>query len=97
MTSATATLRCARCSRRRACAASWGSALDDSAYVTPRGEDKTVRWWVMTLVADDGFEPNHEVDAVRWVAVSDADDLASYQTDRDVVHSFVTSGASNGS
>jgi 8-oxo-dGTP diphosphatase len=61
-------------------------------YRTERGEDKTVRWWAMSVTEDLGFEPNDEVDAVRWVSLEEFEQLATFPTDREVVHSFVTSG-----
>lgn len=62
-------------------------------YETDRGEQKTVRWWAMTVERDLGFTPNDEVDEVRWVDVAEFARRATFPTDREVVHSLVTSGA----
>lgn len=50
----------------------------------PQG-DRTVkqtRYWIMRPVSDRGFVPNDEVDAVRWVALSDAAELVTHPLDR---------------
>ncbi len=65
-------------------------------YRTERGEDKTVRWWAMTVVEDLGLEANDEVDVVRWVSLDEFERLATFPTDREVVHSFVTSQGLSG-
>ena len=70
-----------------------GRELVTVRYRTPRGEDKTVRWWEMTVESDDGFEPNDEVDELRWVDLSTFDTLADLETDRAVVDSFLAGRA----
>jgi 8-oxo-dGTP diphosphatase len=70
-----------------------GPELVTVRYETTRGEDKTVRWWAMTVEQDLGFEPGNEVDEVRWVTLDELERLSSFDTDREVVHSLVTSGA----
>ncbi|CAN5681309.1 hypothetical protein BH10ACT3_BH10ACT3_22460 [soil metagenome] len=72
---------------------SLGGELATVRYETSRGEDKTVRWWSMTVDRDHGFEPNDEVDEVRWVGLSEFEPLSQFPTDLDVVHSLATSGA----
>lgn len=72
---------------------SLGRELTRVRYRTERGEDKTVRWWAMSVTEDLGFEPNDEVDAVRWVSLDGFEQMATFPTDREVVHSFVTSGS----
>lgn len=68
-----------------------GAELATVRYDTERGEHKTVRWWSMTVDSDPGFEPNDEVDELRWVSLEEFEALATFPTDREVVHSFVTS------
>jgi hypothetical protein len=46
--------------------------------VTPKGRDKTVRYWVMAVEHDPGFAANDEVD----VAPDEARALLSYDNDR---------------
>lgn len=67
-----------------------GSELATVRYRTDRGEDKTVRWWAMTVDEDRGFEPDDEVDEIRWVDLAEFEALGSFDSDREVVHSFVT-------
>jgi 8-oxo-dGTP pyrophosphatase MutT (NUDIX family) len=73
-----------------------GKELATVRYVTERGEDKTVRWWSMTVRKDVGFTPNDEVDQLRWVTLDEFDRVGSFESDRDVVHSFVTSRRRSG-
>ncbi len=72
-----------------------GPRLTEIRYETPRGEDKRVRWWAMTVEEDRGFTPNREVDERRWVPIDELDDVCTWQTDRDLVHLFATSGTTD--
>lgn len=67
-----------------------GSELPTVRYTTDRGEDKTVRWWAMTVEVDLGFAANDEVDEWRWVGPDEFDELVSFPSDREVVHAFVS-------
>jgi 8-oxo-dGTP diphosphatase len=49
------------------------------------GTPKTVRWWRMSVVDDDGHEPDHEVDQLRWVTPEEAMRLLNYEPDRQLV------------
>ena len=49
------------------------------------GTPKSVRWWRMSLVDDDGHEPDHEGDQVRWVTPEEAMRLLNYEPDRQLV------------
>jgi 8-oxo-dGTP pyrophosphatase MutT (NUDIX family) len=69
-----------------------GPKLTEVRYVTPRGEDKRVRWWAMEMVADDGFAPNDEIDRRRWMPLPEARAALSWDTDRVVLDAFVDSG-----
>jgi 8-oxo-dGTP diphosphatase len=61
-----------------------GRELEPARYCTPKGRDKTVRYWVMDY--DDGeFAPNDEVDELRWVPPAEALELLSYPADRGIV------------
>ena len=68
---------------------SLGDRIVEVAYLTPKGEHKTVRWWAMTVDEDEGFTPNREVDERRWVPVDRLDEVLSWDTDRDVVRRFL--------
>jgi 8-oxo-dGTP diphosphatase len=69
-----------------------GERLTEISYDTPKGEDKRVRWWAMTVDRDEGFTPNREVDDRRWVPVKDLDRRLSWPTDRDLVRLFLDRG-----
>jgi 8-oxo-dGTP diphosphatase len=61
-----------------------GDELPSTTYHDRHGRRKLVRYWEMTPV-DGEFEPNDEVDALRWVTPAEARDLLSYDRDREVV------------
>jgi 8-oxo-dGTP diphosphatase len=73
-----------------------GPRLTEVRYETPRGEDKRVRWWAMTVVADDGFTPNREIDGIRWVNTRDLATACTFRADVEIVHLLDTSGAFEG-
>jgi hypothetical protein len=62
-----------------------GETHGHAALREVHGRPKTVRWWAMTVVADDGLTPSHEVDEVRWIPVAEADRLLDYEHDRELV------------
>ena len=41
--------------------------LPSDSYTDQKGRPKIVRWWRMELVEDEGFEPDDEVDELRWL------------------------------
>ena len=62
--------------------------VDDFAGVTcyrKRTRPKVVLFWHMTRVDDLPFEPNKEVDEVRWLPAEEALALLSYEAEREVV------------
>ena len=59
--------------------------LGTVSYEVASGRPKTVRWWRMSLVDDDGHEPDREVDQVRWVPPGEAMRLLTYEPDRQLV------------
>jgi 8-oxo-dGTP pyrophosphatase MutT (NUDIX family) len=61
-----------------------GDELPPTAYRDNKGRDKVVRYWLMEPL-DGEFEPSDEVDEVRWLAPADADDLLSYEHDRELL------------
>jgi 8-oxo-dGTP diphosphatase len=61
-----------------------GEELEPARYRDRKGRDKLVRWWTMRPV-DGAFEPNDEVDELRWLAPSDAVELLDYDHDRRLV------------
>jgi 8-oxo-dGTP diphosphatase len=56
--------------------------LASTQYVDAKGRPKRVRWWVMRVLTDDGFEVNEEVDELRWVSPETAAGLLTYARDR---------------
>ncbi len=61
--------------------------LASSRYDDARGRPKLVRYWVM--VPEGGaFEPNDEVDEVRWLQVGEVAPRLSYDRDQPVLESF---------
>jgi 8-oxo-dGTP diphosphatase len=61
-----------------------GDELEQVRYRDHKDRPKRVRYWAMEAVAG-GFEPNDEVDEVRWVARDDAADLLTYGWDAELV------------
>ena len=59
--------------------------VTDVRYEMGNGKTKQVRYWRMKVVDDDGREPDDEVDEVRWVRVENADELFTYNIDKDVL------------
>ena len=62
-----------------------GAELSPQDYIDRKGRPKTVRWWAMTVLSDDGLTPSHEVDERRWIAVEHAEKLLDYEHDRELV------------
>lgn len=56
--------------------------LSEMEYQTPLGELKRVRYFAMRPLEFTTFEPNDEVDEVRWAKVDAAVDLLTYERDR---------------
>src|SRR5262245_46861438 len=65
-----------------------GRELPSVTYADRKGREKLVRYWEMRPLADHGFVPGEEVDAIRWLAVADAMGHLSYPSDRRVLASF---------
>jgi 8-oxo-dGTP pyrophosphatase MutT (NUDIX family) len=53
-------------------------------YIDRKGRPKVVAYWVMSAVTGT-FAPNEEVDELRWVDVEVADQLLSYERDRELL------------
>ena len=63
-----------------------GEELSPTYYDDRKGRSKAVRYWLMTPAEDDEFEfePNEEVDELRWLPPSDATELLTYEHDADL-------------
>ncbi|MFL5827662.1 MAG: NUDIX hydrolase [Thermoleophilaceae bacterium] len=62
-----------------------GRFLTEIGYTDRKGRPKSVRWWEMEPLEHTGFEPNDEVDEIRWVPLDEAPRILSYDTDRSVL------------
>jgi 8-oxo-dGTP pyrophosphatase MutT (NUDIX family) len=67
-----------------------GAGLPTVTYTDRRGRPKVVHYWAMT-VAGGRFQPNSEVDELRWLVPDDAATLLSYERDLAVLRAFVRS------
>ncbi|GAA2217082.1 NUDIX domain-containing protein [Micromonospora olivasterospora] len=52
------------------------------------GRPKVVDYWSMRVVGEGGFQPDTEVDEVRWLPAADAVRLVSYPHDGEVLAAF---------
>lgn len=67
-----------------------GEELLPVSYLDQQRRRKRVRYWVMT-VEGGAFEPNTEVDELRWLDLETAHDQLTYPHDRAVLESFTCS------
>jgi len=58
-----------------------GPELASAAYRDRKGRRKLVRYWRMRPL-DGRFEPNDEVDELRWVTPEEAQSLLTFEHDR---------------
>lgn len=56
-----------------------------TAHYRADGKPKQVEYYLMRPYRFAGFEPNAEVDAVRWIPLSEARSILTYDFDRDLV------------
>jgi 8-oxo-dGTP pyrophosphatase MutT (NUDIX family) len=64
-----------------------GEELPPTDYHDRYGRPKNVRYWVMDITGGE-FQPNREVDEVRWLRVEAAKEALTYARDRDVLDAF---------
>ena len=63
-----------------------GEELEPVAYDDSKGRHKVVRYWLMEARGEGApFEPNDEVDELRWVPAPAAGAALSYTADRGLV------------
>ena len=64
--------------------------LESVSYLDRKGRRKLVRYWLMHAVGEPppAFEPNDEVDEIRWLSPADALAWLTYQHDRELVESL---------
>ncbi len=58
------------------------SELPTRHYRDNKDREKIVRYWQMEVDEDPGFEPNNEVDELRWLPMAEAAELLTYERDR---------------
>ncbi len=63
---------------------SLGEELASTEYRDNKGRPKIVRYWLMEIEGGD-FEPNDEVDEVRWVPIGEAAAELTYERDRELL------------
>ena len=61
-----------------------GEELPSARYRDRKGRDKLVRYFRMSPVGGS-FEPNDEVDELRWLSPREADALLGYEHDRALI------------
>ncbi len=63
-----------------------GPELEPASYTDHKGRSKIVRWYRMEVLDPEAerpaFEPNEEVDELRWLDPAAAAELVDYQHDR---------------
>jgi 8-oxo-dGTP pyrophosphatase MutT (NUDIX family) len=65
-----------------------GPELGVARYRDGRGRPKQVRYWLMEPADPDErpkFQPNHEIDELRWCSAADTGKLLSYEHDRKLI------------
>jgi 8-oxo-dGTP diphosphatase len=60
-----------------------GEEVGRTRYFDRRGRSKEVRYFRMSSLGEP--EARNEVDEVRWVSLAEAEDLLSYERDRELV------------
>lgn len=58
--------------------------LDSTHYTDARGRPKIVRYWLMEVDGGE-FQPNDEVDELRWMTPHEAIAALTYERDRDLI------------
>ena len=61
-----------------------GRELSPTSYRDQKGRTKVVRYWLMEPESGE-FEPNREVDEIRWLNPAAAADLLTYEHDKQLV------------
>jgi 8-oxo-dGTP diphosphatase len=61
-----------------------GREVARTEYRDSKDRPKVVRYWLMEVEGGD-FRANDEVDEVRWLPVTDAAELLTYDRDREVL------------
>jgi 8-oxo-dGTP diphosphatase len=62
--------------------------IGHTEYIDRKGRPKVVAYWVMSAEAGS-FEPNEEVDELRWLDVATAGLFLTYERDRSLLSAMV--------
>lgn len=62
-----------------------GEELSPARYADRKGRSKLVRFWLMEPEGETPFEPNDEVDELRWATAHEALALLDYEHDRELI------------
>lgn len=65
-----------------------GEELVETRYIDPKGRDKRVRYWAMTVRAGT-FTPNDEVDSIEWLSPDKVRRRLTYDRDSAVLDSLL--------
>jgi len=67
-----------------------GPELTPTSYRDNKDRAKVVRYWLVEATGDGpGFEPDDEVDTLRWVPASEAPDTLTYPRDAELVREAI--------
>jgi 8-oxo-dGTP diphosphatase len=69
-----------------------GDYLGETTYTDRKDREKLVRFWAMEA-GDGEFQPDDEVDDLRWVPIDEAADMLDYPFDRELVRRFADRAA----
>ena len=67
-----------------------GPELAETRYRDNKDRSKVVRWWAMEVESEVPFEPNAEVDELRWLEPAEAAAALTYERDRTLVEEAVS-------
>jgi 8-oxo-dGTP diphosphatase len=65
-----------------------GDELPPVSYLDRKNRRKLVRYWMMEPI-EGGFEPHGEVDELRWLTKREAEELLTYEHDRELVRKAI--------
>lgn len=72
-----------------------GRELPSTTYTDAAGRPKTVRYWLMQVVAGE-LRFDHEVDDARWVAAAEAAALLTYDRDLEILRTSLAEAERRG-
>ena len=64
------------------CSCALDRTLPTARYMDRNGHPKEVRFWMMTVISEEPFMPNQEIDEIQWLSYLNTFEKLSYKTDR---------------